>query len=213
MKQLRNLTGLGMAILGMGAVVLAGCQTERPFAELPGVPAATNSPSKSGSSVPGSETFQRGDSVIITYSGPGVDVPPTHTETIKDDGTITPPTVGSVIATGKTPGQLQKELQQKYDVKYRNLTVTVVPKDRYFYVDGEVNRKGPCLYLGESDIVKAIAAAGGFTEFAKKTKVRLIHPNGKTEVINYKKAIIDPTYKFPVYPGDKIFVPRKWFFD
>ena len=203
-----------MAMLGMGAGLLAGCQTERPFADnLPGVPPSTNSASGSSATNPilGSGIFHPGDTVTITFSP--LEVLPPHNEIVKEDGTITPPTVGPVVAANKSQGQLQKELQAKYNVFYKNLTVTVVPKERFFHVDGEVNRKGPCIYLGETDIIQAIAAAGGFPEFAKKTNVRLIHPTGKTDVINYKKAVADPTYKFAVFPGDKIFVPRKWFFD
>ena len=117
-----------------------------------------------------------------------------------------------MIAAGKTPGQLQNELQTNYNTFYVNLTVTVVPKDRYFYVEGEVNRRGPCLYLGEADIVSAISAAGGFTEFAKKTKIRLMRGNEKVRIIDYNKALKEgATYKVLIYPGDRLVVPRRWF--
>jgi len=58
-------------------------------------------------------------------------------------------------------------------------------------------------------IVKAIAVAGGFTDFAKKTKVRLTR-GSHTEIINVEKAISDPRYDVPIFPGDKIFVPRRF---
>jgi protein involved in polysaccharide export with SLBB domain len=65
--------------------------------------------------------------------------------------------------------------------------------------------------LGETDIVKAISAAGDFTDFANKRKVRLTTADGHTKIINVRKAIEDPQYDVPVYPGDKIFVPRRFF--
>jgi len=50
-----------------------------------------------------------------------------HHEAIKEDGTITPPFIGSIVAAGKTPGDVQRELQDKYDKIYRNMTVTIIP--------------------------------------------------------------------------------------
>jgi len=30
------------------------------------------------------------------------------------------------------------------------------------------------------------------------------------QIINYQKALRDPKYNVPVYPGDRIDVPRRW---
>jgi polysaccharide export outer membrane protein len=196
------------AILGV-AMLLTGCQSDKySFQEVPGseVP-------KTGRAYEYSDKFQVGDLVKITFSGNVANdlLQKPHEEHVKEDGSITPPYVGSAIAAGKKPGVLQKELQDRYDLIFRNLTVTVTAGDRYFHVDGEVNRKGPCPYLAETDIVQAISAAGGFTEFANKKNIRLIHPNGETEIINYNKAVEDPGFNRPVYPADKIVVKRRIF--
>jgi polysaccharide export outer membrane protein len=156
------------------------------------------------------EIFHVGDTVMVARTSLGAETPQLHTERIKEDGTITPPEVGPVVAAGRSAGDLQKELQEKYNKIYKNMTVTVTAGDRFYYLDGEINKKGPEPYLGETDIVKAISAAGGFTDFANKKKIRLIHPSGRTEIINYNKAVDDPTYYIPVYPGDKVFVPRRF---
>ena len=131
-----------------------------------------------------------------------------HEEKIKDDGTITLQLVGTIVAAGKTPGNLQKELQHEYEKYFKNITVTVKDLERYFYVDGEVGSRGPKVYLAETDIIKAISAAGGFTDYAKKTRVHLIR-NGHTQIINCVKAIDRPEYNVLIYPGDKIIVPRR----
>jgi polysaccharide biosynthesis/export protein VpsN len=196
-------------LLGMvsAAVLLAGCQTQGPvFTEVPGI---TQPDSSAGRNV---DVFHVGDLVQITFVSATSDrLFPPHEEKIKQDGTITPPYVGSVVAAGKTAGEVQRELQTKYNDLYRNVTVTVQHGNRFFYVDGEVMRRGALPYLGETDIIKAISAAGGFTEYARKTRIRLIHSDGKTEVINYNRAIEDPSYKVSVYPGDRIYVPRRFF--
>ena len=93
---------------------------------------------------------------------------------------------------------------------YKNLTVTILTQARYYYVSGEVRKPGPEPYLGETDIIKAISAAGDFTDFASKRSVRVTRADGRTEVVNVRRAIDDPQYDVPIYPGDKIVVKRRW---
>jgi polysaccharide biosynthesis/export protein len=212
MKHLRQVARGWALVLGMFgmAILLTGCQTgNQPFEDLAGTPGTTNT-----TNLPDPlNVLNVGDSIGLTYSSPSTDkVWPPYDERIHDDGTITPPDIGSVKAAGRTVGDLQKEIQEKYDRLYKHLTVTVKAENRYFYVDGEVVRRGPYPCLDATDIVKAIAAAGGFTDFARKTKVKIIHAkNQKSEIINYKKIIEDPNLNVKVYPGDRIIVPRRIF--
>jgi polysaccharide export outer membrane protein len=157
-----------------------------------------------------SDKFRIGDQVLINFSGSVSDlILQPHKEAIKEDGTITPPLVGSIVAAGRTPGDLQQELKERYDKLYRNLTVTVLPADRYYYVSGEVRKPGPEPYLGETDIIKAIAAAMDFTDFANKRKVTLTRANGQKETINVQKILNGKADDVPIYPGDKIVVKRR----
>lgn len=184
---------VGVVLVGL----LSGCQTGNKVEELPPAPG---------------NAFHIGDLVTVSFIGvSGDSVMPEHSERVRDDGNITLLYIGSVQAAGKTPGQLQKEIHDLYVPKYfTDLNVTVKGEATYFYVDGEVQSRGAKEYPGEMTIVKAISVAGGFTDFAKKTKVRLTR-GGHTEVINVQKAINDPRYDVPVYPGDKIYVPRRFF--
>jgi polysaccharide export outer membrane protein len=173
----------------------------------------TNTPAYSGyvKSAKGTDAFQIGDVVTIMFNSGDQNGPQPHQEAIKDDGRITPPFIGSVVALGKSPGELQYELQTNYNKLYVNMTVTVTARDRYYYVSGEVKAPGAKTYLGETDIIRAISNAGDFTDFANKKKVRLIRSNGKTEIVNVIKAIEDPKYNVPVFPNDRIVVPRSIF--
>jgi polysaccharide biosynthesis/export protein VpsN len=207
MKQSRNFAGKWIAVLSVVwmMIFLTGCETQQGvFVDPPSWVSGGGRPS---------EIFQPGDQVIVAFSTSpgGVVLINPHEERIKGDGTITPPHVGAITALGRSPLDVQKEVQEKLAKIYKNISVTVKAGERYFHVDGEVNRRGPAAYLGETDIVKAISAAGGFTDFANKKRVRLIRPNGKTDVINYNKAIEDPGYNVPVYPGDQVYVPRRLF--
>ena len=129
-----------LALLFPLLVALTGCQTTESGAEFqdydPGVfvsPAQTNETGEATEAVATaaapaetkkahaelSDTFRVGDVVAVTFSGTSQDISP-HQERIKEDGTITLSLVGPVVAAGKTPGELQKELQQKYNKYYKH---------------------------------------------------------------------------------------------
>ena len=74
-----------------------------------------------------------------------------------------------------------------------------------YYVNGEVNAPGEQPYREPITVLQAIQSAGGFTDFANKTKVHLIH-DGKTVVMDPSKV-----YQL-VNSGDKIEVPRRMVF-
>jgi polysaccharide export outer membrane protein len=181
----------------MTGMIFTGCGTRGPVYMDP--------PVMSG------ETFRMGDQVTISFSGVE-EPPPAHTERIKEDGKISLDYVGAVEAVGKTPGQLQREIRALYVPKYyRDITVTVISQSQFYSVGGEVRAPGPKEYNGQMDIVKAIQSAGDFTEYASKKKVLLTRANGHQERVNVLKAIEDPRFDVPVYPGDKIYVPRRLF--
>jgi hypothetical protein len=62
-------------------------------------------------------------------------------------------------------------------------------------------------------LLKAIAAAGDFTAFAQKKSVEVTRANGKKlRPVNCIRALRNPRkYDIPIYPGDHIHVPRRWF--
>ncbi|MDW8310872.1 MAG: polysaccharide biosynthesis/export family protein [Verrucomicrobiales bacterium] len=199
----------------LAAVLATGCasRTEIPFSSEP-LPASTTAPATDASprnspAVPG-VVFQVGDLVIVTFSDTLEPLQP-HEERIKEDGCITLPLIGSVKALGKTPGELQKEIQDKYVPKfYRRLTVTVKyqAQELSYSVLGEVRMPGPKPYLGVTTVTKAIGAAGGLTDYASKRNIWLTRANGTKLKVNYRKAIANPALDPQVFPGDSINVEK-----
>ena len=154
--------------------------------------------------------FAVGDQLTITLIGPEPPLLP-HEEQIKEDGTITMPLIGSFKAAGKTAGDLQKEIHDRYVPKYyTRLTVTVTSKNLSYYVGGEVKVEAPKAYLGETTLTKAIQAGGGFTDFANRKKIKLTR-GGKTTIHNWYKIQENPSLDPLVIPGDRIEVPRRLF--
>lgn len=179
-----------------------------PGAQAESGPVAT-SPGQHGAMAAYADAFRVGDIVTVTVTGIQSETIPPHDERIKDDGTINLYLVGSVQAAGRSPGELQRELQARYEVYFKNPVVTVKATDRFYYVGGEVKHPGAQPYLGETTVTKAIQAAGDFTDFAKKTNIHVIRADGTSLKVNFNKAIDQPSSDPPIYPGDKIHVPRR----
>lgn len=162
--------------------------------------------------VPGIYRLQIGDMIGVIFSGTSPEVP-AHGERIKEDGNITLPLIGAVRAVNKTSGELQKEIQALYVPKYYvrlNVNVNVSNPDLVFYVTGEVRGPGPKSWntVGVT-VTQAISAAGGPTDFARKSRVELKRANGTKVTINYEKALRDPKSDPKVFPGDSIHIPRR----
>lgn len=221
---------LGLFAVGLlcAVVMLTGCYSsandpiftdnprspEAPAAAAPtGLPAAPNTnlePARTDYSL-GVARFHVGDTVTVSLTGLPEIIEP-HQEPIKEDGTITMPVIGRVQAAGKTAGELQNEIHDRYVPKYyRHLTVTVNTGDRVYYVTGEVKAPGRQLYAGQMTVTKAITTTGGFTDFANRKKVWLIRAGGQKIKVNCDKAIQDPSQDPLVYPNDQVQVPRRIF--
>jgi polysaccharide export outer membrane protein len=230
MKILSNWWERGFSLLGVCAValVLTGCHStpkdepvfsSDPVAATSG--AAASAPAASGQSAapagvplnPGAvNRFRQGDMVTVTFSGLELAMAlAPHEERIKEDGTITLPMIGSVLAKGKTAGELQKEIQERYVPKYyQRLVVTVKFLDSFYYVGGEVKVPNRQPWVGELTVTQAIQSAGDFTDFANRKKVLLVRADNTKITVNCVKALGNPSLDPKVFPGDKITVPRRW---
>lgn len=194
------------SVLAFAAFLLAGCETSRPLYQPPELAPAARAGEEAVSK------FRVGDTVRVEFSNLSTyaTLQPFE-EQIKEDGSITPPLIGSVHAAGKTTGELQNELQAAYNKYYVSMTVTVKAPDRFYSVGGEVKLPNRYLYAGGTTVIKAIQSAGDLTQFANRKKIQLTRANGKTYIINYDKALKNSRLDLPVYAGDSIHVPTSIF--
>jgi polysaccharide export outer membrane protein len=189
-----------LPLLAAYLVLLTGCETLSD-------PPTTNPPPAHATAIEG-DTLQVGDPVTVIFSDLSTALPPFE-ERVKTDGTITLLQNQKFQAAGKNRGELEREIRARYVPDYyKNLTVTIKPLERFFYVSGEVNNRSRQPYLGELTVTKAITSAGGFTDYANKKKVRLTRASGKTFIVNCVAALENPALDLPVYPGDSITVGR-----
>ncbi|MFM8471333.1 MAG: polysaccharide biosynthesis/export family protein [Limisphaerales bacterium] len=158
------------------------------------------------------DILRAGEKIYITLSdipgGPGG-----GEVTISEDGKITLHLDQTFVAAGKTRSQLEAEIRARYVPGfYTKMTVTVKQEDRFVYVGGFVKAPNRYPYTPGLTLLKAIAAAGDFSEFGDKTKVTITRSDGSTETIDCKKAIETPSLDRPLLPGDRVHVPRRGFF-
>ena len=204
---------IGVAMLAAVAT-LTGCQTGyTENIKFSTVPEADEMTSMTGGADEAMR-FGKDDLVIIIFSGlEGVTLQP-HEERIKEDGMITLPLINSIKAEGKTTGELQREIHNAYVPNfYKRLTVTVKTDRLLYYVQGQVRQSGRQEYLGPTTVLKAIASAGDFTDFAKRKDVIVTRKDGTVLHVDCVKAAKNPAYDIPVFPGDKIEVKQRGPFD
>jgi polysaccharide export outer membrane protein len=220
MKTSKRLGQLG-ALCGLvfAGLFLAGCQSDSGahFVEGSGVngPAAATTAGGVGAAAVTAETeiykFKPADAITITYLDAPTPVP-AFQDSIKEDGTITLIENQTFTAAGKTRRQLEQEIRERYVPNiFKKLTVLVdhQQQTRFYYVLGEVKSPNREVYIGPIRVLEAISSVGDFTDFANKSKVQLTRTDGRTFKIDCKKALRDPSLNLEVYPGDKIWVPRK----
>jgi len=115
---------------------------------------------------------------------------------VRSDGRISLPLVGELVAGGKTPKQLEAEITTKLKDFVSNPAVTVVVeeiKSQKFNVLGMVNHPGSFPLTKPMTVIDAIAAAGGFRDFAKQKDIYVLRreASGKDTRLpfNYKDVI------------------------
>jgi polysaccharide biosynthesis/export protein VpsN len=155
-------------------------------------------------------TYSPGDKIILEFEQ---GLPPQWQQVVREDGSITLPLNKTVKAAGKQKGQLEEEILRIYVPNIlKRLTVNVRSEERSYFVRGEVRLPGQKVHTGLITAMKAISAAGDFTDFAKKTDVEIIRASGEKIHMNAKKALKDPSrYDVPIFPGDSVHVNRRFF--
>jgi polysaccharide export outer membrane protein len=122
------------------------------------------------------------------------------------NGTISMPLIGQVVVKGLTIDEVELKITKLYlgdYLKKPDVSVSIV-EYRQFYVNGEVDKPGGYSFREGMTIQRAISLAGGFTERASRSKIRLMRENNPNNVIN-----VD--LNTPVKPGDVITVEESFF--
>jgi len=154
--------------------------------------------------------MQEGDALIVKIVGPESHV---VEDQIDENGKISLPYISLPIRiAGMTGSEIESFVQDLYITKekiFKRCSVTVIVPGRFYTMDGEVVRKGRYPVVPGMTLVRAIATAGGTTEWAQAKKIKLIR-GGRTRVFNFFQLRDDNDLDVIIEPGDIISIPRSW---
>ncbi|HZO38325.1 MAG TPA: polysaccharide biosynthesis/export family protein [Methylomirabilota bacterium] len=133
---------------------------------------------------------------------------------VRPDGKISLPLLNDVQASGLTPLELRDVLTTKLANYMPSPEVSVIVNDiRSFKISimGEVNKPGRYELKGWATVIDALALAGGFTQFAARSRIVILQPDEKTKTMkripfNYNK-VAGEQENFYLRNGDIILVP------
>lgn len=140
---------------------------------------------------------------------------------VRPDGKITTPLVDDLPALGKTPTELERDLE-KVLIKYiRDPVVTVVvtsfvgPANEQVRVIGEAAKPQILAYRKDMTLLDVMIAVGGLTDFAdgNAAQVFRVADGGKIYSVRLKDLVKrgDITANVEMRPGDILIIPQSWF--
>ena len=141
---------------------------------------------------------------------------------VRPDGKVSTPLVEDIVAVGKTPSQLARDMEARLAEYIRSPQVNIIvsnPVSRLSQVQviGQVGKPGAVPYREGMTVLDVILEAGGLTEFAAGNRTKLLRKeeSGETREIRIKlesllkKGKIDENVD--VQPGDLLLVPESLF--
>jgi polysaccharide biosynthesis/export protein len=105
---------------------------------------------------------------------------------VRPDGGVSFPLSGDLKAAGSTTDALRETLRERLSKYIPDPVVTVTVKianGNRIYVSGKVNRPGEFPLVRPTDVMQALALAGGATPFAKVNDIRVIRREGGQQTV------------------------------
>ncbi|MFO1407113.1 MAG: XrtA/PEP-CTERM system exopolysaccharide export protein [Steroidobacteraceae bacterium] len=140
---------------------------------------------------------------------------------VRPDGKISTPLVNDLVAVGKSPAQLSKDIEQVLGEYIRSPQVSVIVlQARSAYsevrVVGEVLRPQAVPYRSGMTVLDVVLAVGGLNPYAAGNRAKIVRKeNGKDTDIRVKLEDLlndgDMSQNVAVKPGDVLVVPQsRW---
>ena len=154
---------------------------------------------------------------VFVWQNPDLSV----TVPVRPDGKISTPLDEDMVAVGKTPGQLARDIEKKLSTYVRSphVNVIVMTAESVFSqvkVIGQVKTPEAIAYHKGMRVLDAILAVGGLTEYAAGNSARIVRMvDGRETEIHVRLGDLvndgDLSQNFPLKPGDVLVVPESRF--
>lgn len=159
-----------------------------------------------------------GDSLnIVVWRNPEL----SSTVPVRPDGRITTPLVEDMVAQGKNPSELAREIETALKKYLQDPVVTVVVQSfgggnsEQVRVLGQAVKPATLPYRQNMTLLDVMIAVGGLTDFAAGNRAVLIRAAEQNKGYNVRLADLikrgDVTANIQVLPGDVIIIPESWF--
>jgi polysaccharide biosynthesis/export protein len=196
----------GLLILGLLMCVVGGCAR---------YPAAPPAPEKS---VTPDYLIGPGDTLnIVVWRNTDL----SGTVPVRPDGKITTPLVEDLVASGKTPAQLAREIESALSKYIQQPVVTVQvsgllgPYSQQIRVIGAATKPQALPYRERMTLMDVLIAVGGITEYAAGNKASILRNEGGKQQFSVRLDDLikdgDISANVEMRPGDVLIIPQSWF--
>jgi len=207
-----------LAALALASLVLSGAVRAAPTdASPPAAPAAAAPPA----AAPGGAEYVigPGDTIqVFVWRSPELSV----TVPVRPDGKISTPLVEDVVAVGKTPSQLAREMEKVLSAYIRSPQVNIIVTNAlsalsHITVIGQVAKPQTVAYKEGMTVMDVLLSVGGLTDFAAGNRAKLVRKDASGKEITIKLHLQDMLRKgrmqdnVAVRPGDVLVVPEALF--
>ncbi len=143
----------------------------------------------------------------------------TATVPVRPDGKISTPLDEDMVAVGKTPFTLARDIEKVLATYVRAPTVNVIvtqPVGAFSQVQiiGQVMKPGSLPYRAGMKVLDAVLAVGGLTQFAAGNRAKIVRGDTK-QTVNVKLDSLvnkgDMSQNLDLHPGDVLVVPESRF--
>mgnify|MGYP000380256621 FL=1 len=146
----------------------------------------------------------------------------TTTVEVRPDGKITTRLVEDIVASGKTPTVLARDIEKAYSEYVRSAVVSVIVEDfisipsQQIRVVGEAAKPLNIPFSKHMTLLDLMIEVGGLTDYADGNRAILIrYFNGKQESYTLRLDDMledgDISANLALYPGDIVIIPESWF--
>ncbi|MEO8508905.1 MAG: XrtA/PEP-CTERM system exopolysaccharide export protein [Betaproteobacteria bacterium] len=140
---------------------------------------------------------------------------------VRPDGKITTPLVDDLQASGKTPSELERDIEKALTKFIRDPVVTVVvtsfvgPTNEQVRVTGEAAKPQILAFRRDMTLLDVMIAVGGLTDFADGNAATIyrVAEGGKLYSVRLRDLIKrgDISANVEMRPGDILIIPQSWF--
>lgn len=203
-----------MLLITVAATIVA----PRTWAQTPAVPATGEQPAPVASSVGDEYVIGPGDTIqVFAWRNPELTV----TVPVRPDGKISTPLVEDMVAVGKTPSQLARDIETVLAVYVKSPKINVIvtaPASVFSQIKviGQVVRPQSIPYRDGLTVLDAVLAVGGLGPFAAGNRAKVVrNENGKSREIKVKLSDLvndgDMRQNVALRPGDVVVIPESRF--